>query len=192
MIYIIKSINGTADVIDLDISKMADKLKPNAPVGLDLREYLYFLPYCNSTSSRFWPDGALSCSFFSNSKETYGDINHYGSFLVLTEKAYQLLKESMDKYGEFLKLDVEGIPMVLFNPLRFVSDELQHCKKSYFEGEEVGIESLSFDDKAADNLIFKSKYTAGTRMYCNEEFKNLVKNAGLKGVVFDEDINNIY
>ncbi|SBS24604.1 hypothetical protein MSP8887_00003 [Marinomonas spartinae] len=192
MIYRIKRKNGTADVIDLDVRQLTDKLKPYAPKSLSLMTHLAMLPVNNDKLSDLWPKTGLQCLFFKDSKETYQDINAYGSFLVLTQKAYDVVQDSLRNYGEFLDLDVEGIPMMLFNPLVFGTEDMERSEKEYYDGEEIGIKYLVFDNSTEDKLVFKSKYTARVCMYCNDEFKELVENHSLQGLVFEKEINNIF
>lgn len=192
MIYRIKRKNGTADVIDLDVRQLTDKLKPYAPKGLSLMAHLAMLPVNNDKLSDLWPKKGIKCSFFKDSKDTYQDLNSYGSFLVLTQKAYNIVKVSLERYGEFLDLDVEGIPMVLFNPLVFGKEDTERSEKEYYDGEEIGIKHLVFDNSTEDKLVFKSKYTARVCMYCNDEFKTLVESNSLQGLVFEKDVNNIF
>ena len=192
MTYFIKPKTNTCDVVDLDIFTMSEKLQPYAPSEMNVLRYLRKLHVNNNALSDIWPK-VLECSFFGDSKDHHFDINSFDGLLVLKMNAYELLKPLLDEYGEFLKLDVEGIPMVMFNPFTFGQENLPLCEKQYIDGLESGYKSIVFDaDDVKDKLIFKSKLTSGLTLYCNEAFKAVVESNNLSGIVFDEDINNIF
>ncbi|RZF80173.1 hypothetical protein EXT46_12800 [Pseudoalteromonas sp. CO325X] len=184
--------SGKADIIDLDVRQLTNRLKPFAPEKLDLMEYILRAPSTNNRLSDIWPEQSLECNFFANSKNTYKDINPYSRFLVLTENAYQTLRKILEQSGECLKLNVEGVPMVLFNPLVFGNEDPELTVMEYEQGVMVGVKKLIFKKEVENLPIFKSKYTANMCMYCNEEFRNIVKENGFEGICFQEDLDNIF
>lgn len=189
MIYTIKRKNGACDVINLDIFTMSEKLKPYAPKDMNILRYLRQLHLNNDKLSIIWPN-ELECSFFGNSKKEHQDINSFDGLLVLRMNAYELLKDELRKYGELLKLNVEGVPMMMFNPFIFGKEDNTLCEKEYTDGFESGYKSIVFEeDDVINKSIFKSKFTGGLVLYCNDKFKELVEVNNLSGLDFDQDLN---
>lgn len=192
MIYSIKRLANACDVLDLDIFTLSEKLQPYAPPEVDILNFLYEQPFNGTNLSEFWPE-ELACNFLHESKDTYQDINSFDGWLVLTLKAYNILKDYLLDYGEFLKVNAEGTPLVIFNPCKFGKENLQLCEKEYIDGVDIGFKSISFDeDDVKNKLIFKSKITDCAVLYCNEKLKNIIEENQLAGIIFDSDINNIY
>ncbi|MEL0605542.1 hypothetical protein [Pseudoalteromonas undina] len=62
-------------------------------------------------------------------------------------------------------------------------------ERAYLDGFEGGLKSLVFDDEDVSNkLIFKSKMQSGLSLYCTDNFKKLVNDNSLTGLVFNTDL----
>ncbi|MCW1718320.1 hypothetical protein OIZ54_06080 [Pseudoalteromonas sp. A3] len=62
-------------------------------------------------------------------------------------------------------------------------------ERAYLDGFEDGLKSLVFDDEGISNkLIFKSKMQSGLSLYCTDNFKKLVNDNNLTGLVFNTDL----
>ena len=88
--------------------------------------------------------------------------------------------------GEFLPVDVEGETYYIFNC--FVFGEEQTAKFDYYDGKPIDLVELTFTQATAENLLFKSKSQNCVTIFCNESFKNIIHEFGLKGVEFDENL----
>lgn len=191
MIYLIKRKANTVDVIDLDIFSLGKKLKPYIANEVSILQYLRDQPYENYKLSDIWPD-ELECHFIDDSENTHGDINSLDGVLVLNTRAYEILKDSLEDYGEFLKVRADGVLLIVFSPLVFGNENIELCEKEYIDGIEVGYKSIVFNDDVEDKLIFKSKLSGCSILYCNERLKNIIEENSLTGISFDSEINNIY
>lgn len=77
----------------------------------------------------------------------------------------------------------------MFNPLIFAQEDLSLTERAYLDGFEDGLKSLVFDDEDISNkLIFKSKMQSGLSLYCTDDFKKLVNDNNLTGLVFNTDL----
>ncbi len=63
---------------------------------------------------------------------------------MLSPKAYRLLKELLEPFGEFLPVTIDDERYFTFNCLTFVDADESQSEKQLYEGEEVGIKSLVF------------------------------------------------
>ena len=108
--------------------------------------------------------------------------------LLLSPKAYRLLGDILkkDSEGEFLPVDVEGDTYFIFNC--FVFGEEQSAKFDSYDGKPIDLVELTFTPATSEHLLFKSKSQNCVTLFCNERFKNIVTELGLKGVEFDEDL----
>ncbi len=111
--------------------------------------------------------------------------------VVLSAKAYDALHEYLSDYGEFLEISVDGNPYYIFNNHVFGLPDEINSKKEILDGENVGVEKLSFNSIDTENkLTFKTKFDSCSNLYCNEAFKKIVEDSGLTGIVFSEDFTN--
>ena len=109
--------------------------------------------------------------------------------LNMSIESAELLKERLANFGEFLPVKAEGNSMVLFNLLTFGQEQKDMCLTKYEDGFEDGLELLTFEqDNIQNKLLFKSKLEGAQKVYCTDEFKNIIQSNNLKGLVFDEDL----
>jgi hypothetical protein len=109
-----------------------------------------------------------------------------GSCLIFSEKAHAIFRLMLADYGEFLPLDVHGFTYYIFNNF---TDVLPDMEKSCYVSEGTKeVESLVFDDDAADKLLFKSNWEGSTACFCNETFKQLCDEYEIEGLVFIENL----
>jgi len=107
-----------------------------------------------------------------------------------------VLSEHLELYGEFLPIFCEGIPYYLFNVLKQVDETIIDLDKSEREIEDdiqVGLHKLQFiESKLTNTLVFKTEYDTFLNIYCGDEFKHLVENAGLTGILFKLDLASVF
>lgn len=127
-------------------------------------------------------------SVFENNPET-PDIALWRSHLVLTNKAYELLKSELAPFGEFLLGYAEGKPVTLFNCMTFGEEDKTQTTIEYIDGIPCGLENLAFvESKVKDMLVFKSQMQDGMSLYCTSSFRELVEAHCLQGLIFDNDL----
>jgi hypothetical protein len=118
-----------------------------------------------------------------------------GSALVLSEKALTNLKPTLYDLGEFLPLDIHGATFYIFNLTTTGEINLDRSRFSYDEGSELAsdIEELVFVEKDIEGkVLFSATHDYLGGVYCHQEFRNLCDEFSLKGLIFDQDISNIY
>ena len=80
---------------------------------------------------------------------------------MLSPKAYRLLIELLEPFGEFLSVTIDDERYFIFNCLTFV------------------------DASAEGKLIFKCCYQHCLDVFCTERLKNIIEDFGLSGINFD-------
>ena len=125
--------------------------------------------------------------------KTIPDIAEFQGRLFLNEKAYQALKQVIEKDGEFILATAGGGKGYIFTPLRIAEDveglDSSLSKKNEWED----VEHLVFvEDQVRDFNLFRAEYTACMRLYCQESFKDAVQYAKLSGLYFSPDLANIF
>jgi len=112
--------------------------------------------------------------------------------LVLNQRAYQALQDTLSPYGEFLPVHCEGIEYWVLHITKCADpgaidekNSARHIDESSF----INLERLAFnEDKLSDVLLFRTEYTGYRNIYCTEKFKTLIEGAGLKGLLFTDDL----
>ena len=116
--------------------------------------------------------------------------------LVLNEKAYQLLSKRLAPYGELLPVKCEGVPYWVLHITKLTKmdavDE-DNSERVIEESSYIDMKRLVFkEDKVKDLLLFKTEFDDYKNIYCSEQFKGLVEDAGLEGLVFSTDLASIF
>jgi hypothetical protein len=85
-----------------------------------------------------------------------------------------------------------GIPYWLLHVTKNTGMEAidqSKSRRAVDESGHVNIQTLSFiEEEICDLLIFKSEYSNFKNIYCTERFRALVKESGLNGLLFSEDL----
>lgn len=116
--------------------------------------------------------------------------------LVLNEKAYTLLADQLKPYGEFLPVTCEGIPYWVLHVTRLTGmdavDEAQ-SSRHIEEGGYIDVARLAFkEERVNDMLLFKTEYNGYKNIYCTEQFKQMVEDNNLLGLVFNTDLAAVF
>jgi len=108
--------------------------------------------------------------------------------LILSPRAYRLLGDILEgeSEGEFLPVNVADEVFYIFNC--FVFGDEENVEFDYYEGKPVDLVELTFTTDTAEKLLFKSKSQNCVTLFCNDRFKNIVEEFGLKGIEFDKDL----
>jgi len=147
------------------------------------------------------PDATFKKDAQIKGADTLPDISYWTtSHMVLNQKAFDALSNSLIEYGEFLPVSVEGNPYYIFNTLKLVDESFINLDMSEreYEGEgeivmQVGLHKLKFKEELLkDTLLFKTEFDTYLNIFCGDEFKNMVEMAGLTGILFKEDLASIF
>lgn len=149
--------------------------------------------------SEFWK--AMNAKFidFSDNKNvtTPPDITcWFTDQLVLNENAYALLSTHLQPYGEFLPVSCEGVPYWVLHVTNMTGMDVVDEEKSgrlVKEGGYIDVASLSFkEEQVKEKLLFKTEYNGWKNIYCSEEFKKIVEEHRLQGLVFSADLAGVF
>lgn len=152
----------------------------------------------NLNWSAFWQPLKIEFCDDSDSKNvtTPPDITWWhNNQLILNQKAYDVLSDALNPYGELLPLTCEGKPYWMFHVTartRIDAVDTHNSERTIDPMGLVEIQKLSFKKNAIkDLLVFKTEYNNYLyNIYCTEAFKLLVEEAGIKGLVFSNDMTN--
>ncbi|MCW8126575.1 hypothetical protein [Microbulbifer halophilus] len=130
------------------------------------------------------PDGEVVVS-------DHPDITTWGTScrLVLNNKAYDVLGSVLSPYGEFLSAPCEGQQYRVFNCRTTKPADESKSERKIVDGLQEGIISLDFNPKdIAGSPVFKTDFDLFRSLYCDERFKSLVEEYGLKGIEIRDDL----
>jgi len=129
------------------------------------------------------------------------DVTNWGhNHLVFNQKAYDLVSEHLNPFGEFLPVICEGNDYYLFNILQIADDDLidqANSEKNMMTMDgttiQMGIKKLKFnEDKIKSTWIFKTDFDEYVGIFCNNDFKKIIEGAKLKGIEFKENLADIF
>lgn len=126
------------------------------------------------------------------------DITTYSTdLLVLNQKAYDALKDTLEPFGELLPILVEDQTYYLLNVLSRLADEVIDAENSeyeYYDEEEVGFKVLNFDANKIpqDSLLFCIQNKFAYNIYCDDRLKSLIQDKGLAGLHFNTTLIDPY
>jgi hypothetical protein len=113
--------------------------------------------------------------------------------IVLSPKAYSALNEDLSSYGELLPLECEGQTYYLFNCLTLGQADEINSEQEVEGGAFMGVKKIAFNTvDVTGKLIFKTTFDRCSTLYCGAEFKNILTSKSLTGVIFKEDLANIF
>lgn len=160
-----------------------------SPEEIELDDILKFYEV-NLSMQDWWIP--LTCNFFAEpngrTQETPDVFVWTGATLVLSKRAYNLLKDSIEPFGEFLPLIVSGEPYYLFNCLTYGQDDLEACASIYQGGSRLWVTKLVSKPKYKEQLLFKSEYERGYTLLCSQRFTDIINQLGLTGLSFDTEL----
>lgn len=112
------------------------------------------------------------------------DISYTTGRLFLNQRALDALKPFLEK-GEILPVLYEsGTKGYIFNPLDIVKAS-KHSTKNEFGD----ITHISFNE---EHTLFKTDFDGYNGVFCDQAVRDTIEKAGLKGLVFDVDLANIF
>lgn len=108
--------------------------------------------------------------------------------LVLSPKAYRLLKDVLQDTGEFLAVKIIGETHYIYNCFTWGEVNEGACQFNDEEGMLAGLKHLEFKSNASNLLVFKAEIERGLTLFCGERFKEVVESFELHGIIFDENL----
>ena len=103
--------------------------------------------------------------------------------MFLSEKAYQAIGDLISNDGEFYPVTYENGKGYIFNPLSIAEDVDGLDKALSIKNEWDDIENIAFhEDKVKQFALFRTAFDTYINLYCNEDVKNAIEKADLKGL----------
>ncbi|MBD3671614.1 MAG: hypothetical protein HUJ29_12665 [Gammaproteobacteria bacterium] len=120
-------------------------------------------------------------------------------FLVLNQKALDVLKDVLEAMGELLPIEVAGETRYLFNPLTHLPEDVidfDNSEYEYHASEEqpVGFKVLNFDPNKVPKaqMLFRVEHDFAYNLYCDDRFIDRLKQSELNGLVFNPTLIEPY
>ena len=177
------------DYLNLDINKK--KLMLSVGKGIGGSKAFMSYGWDNLSLKDAWIDiGASFVEVEGLSLSKRPDITTWnGANFVLSPKAYGLLEQTLRKYGEFLPITIDDEEYQVFNCLNVVHADKEKSESDIVDGLWMGVKSIGFkDEDIKSNLIFKSRFDRCGSIYCGDEFKQLIEELKLEGLLFLKDL----
>ncbi|GAB59184.1 TPA: hypothetical protein OTT98_000336 [Proteus mirabilis] len=186
-VYRLKPIENAYEVPDLDLFQFADIL------GDDDLSLVRRQPRTNESLLEKWTPSR--CELASEYKQglPVPDVSFWGSYLLLSEEAYNAFKAILGDAGEFLALQVGYMQMYIFVPMQFVKEDISKTVRHYEDGFECGVETLAFEPSSlAGKTVFKSEMYGTHGLFVTDCFKAAYEKHNFTGVAFVEDLAGIF
>lgn len=185
-IYAIRNDGFKFQELDLEIDDIID----NFPEDIDYKSAHDF-SIENIAMTSWWPP--IKTDFLNiadASPAPIPDISKWiDATLVLSPKAFRFIGETLKPFGELLPVTIAGETFHIFNCLTVAEVDEQACEKKFYQGEEMGIQTLAFKTGTEEqSLIFKTPYQNCMDLFCGEFLKHAVESFELTGVVFDANL----
>lgn len=186
-VYRLKPVENSYEVPELDLFGFADILG-DEDLSLVRRQ-----PRTNESLLDQWTPSR--CDLASEYKQglPVPDVSFWGSYLLLSEEAYNALKTLLADAGEFLALQVGYMQMYIFVPLQFAKEDTSKTLRHYEDGFESGVETLVFKQSSlADKSVFKSEMYGAHGLFATDSFKGIYDKHKFAGIEFDKDLAGIF
>ncbi len=159
----------------------------------DLLNRLFNEPVRAEGLSDVWVEESVQFTAHYKTSEKKPDISVWGTCLVLTLRAAEVLKPYIETDGEFLPIVIDGEKFQVFNVMSFGEEDQENTKHEYIDEHPVGLKSLKFIElSVADKYVFKSLMEGCALLYCDDKLKNLCNEHDLRGVEFDLDLLDVF
>ena len=168
-------------VLDLDVLDVTRSL----PDGVDL-DSVYDFSQLNTAMISWWHTPETRYISTSSKKAQIPDISCWvDATLVLSPRAYRLLKDTLSNSGEFLPVQVGNDVHYIFNCFALGRPDEDKCVFNNEEGMEAGLKHLELDPSASELLVFKVQLENCLTLFCNDRFKQIVESFELRGLLLD-------
>ncbi len=136
----------------------------------------------------------IKIDFYSdNRKALVPDITESNGKLFFSKKAAEVLTPILEDDGEFLPVYSSEATGFLYNCLS-TSEQVDglDAEKS-IDDPYSGNSFISFHESKVRGLkVFKTEFDTYLGIFCTEGVKTAVENSDLKGIVFSEDLGNMF
>ena len=182
-VYRLKPVENSYEVPELDLFGFADILG-DEDLSLVRRQ-----PRTNESLLEKWTPSRCELASEYQQGLPVPDVSFWGSYLLLSEEAYNAFKMLLANVGEFLALQVGYMQMYIFVPLQFAKEDTSKTIRHYEDGFECGLETLVFEQSLlADKPVFKSEMYGTHGLFVAESFKAMYDKFSFTGVEFDENL----
>jgi hypothetical protein len=182
--YAIRKDMPDYQVLDLDLLDVTR----NLPDEIDL-DSIYDFSQLNTAMASWWQAPETRYVSTGSKNGQIPDISCWvDATLVLSPKAYRLLKDTLERSGEFLPVEVGGDLHYIFNCFAFGQSDENKCIFNDEEGMKAGLKHLELDPSASDLLVFKVRLEGCLTLFCTKRFKDIIGSFELKGVTFDDEL----
>ncbi|KKO44785.1 hypothetical protein WG68_13145 [Arsukibacterium ikkense] len=186
-VYRLKPVENSYEVPELDLFAFADILG-DEDLSLVRRQ-----PRTNESLLDKWTPSRCDLASEYQQGLPVPDVSFWGSYLLLSEEAYNAFKNLLADAGEFLALQVGYMQMYIFVPQQFAKEDTTKTVRHYEDGFECGVETLVFEQQSlADKSVFKSELYGTHGLFVTDSFKVIYDNHNLAGIEFDEDLAGIF
>ena len=186
-VYRLKPVENSYEVPKLDVFQFADMLG-DENVSLVRRQ-----PRTNESLLQKWTPTSCELALEYKQGLPIPDVSFWGSYLLLSQQAYNAFKCPLANVGEFLALQVGTMQMYIFVPLQFATEDTSATVRRYEDGFECGVKTLVFEPSSvAGKAVFKSAMYGTHGLFVTDTFKAIVEQNGFTGVAFDEDLAGIF
>lgn len=184
-IYAIRDDESLFQQLDLEVFDLLSYV----PNHLELEDVSEF-HLRNTAMSAWWPQ--LNVQFEPRPANPDGNIPDLSCWndatLVLSPKAYNLLKDPLAVYGEFLPIDVNDETFYIFNCLEIGDVKKDSIQYDYEGNTKLGVNNFQFEASVDQKLVFKTPVESCLTLYCNTVFSQFVNQHELSGLHFDEEL----
>ena len=186
-VFALRSDGETYKELDLKVTDLMGHM----PKDASLKDIVYFSAQ-NTQLAGWWytPD-----TKFVGGKGTaeIADLTLWiHATLVLSPKAFRILGELLQAYGELLPVRIGEDTYYIFNCLQFGQEDLENSTYSTAADALDRLQSLVFEGETSNHLLFKSKLDKCLNLFGNQRFKDLVEHYELTGIYFDEELVKLY
>lgn len=182
--YAIRKDMPDYQVLDLDLLDVTR----NLPDEIDL-DSIYDFSQLNTAMASWWQAPETRYVSTGSKNGQIPDISCWvDATLVLSPKAYRLLKDTLERSGEFLPVEVGGDLHYIFNCFAFGQSDENKCIFNDDEGMRAGLKHLELDPISSELLVFKVQVENCLTLFCSDRFKQIINSFELNGLVFDCDL----
>ncbi|MGP9799443.1 hypothetical protein [Rheinheimera sp. NSM] len=186
-VYRLKPVENSYQVPELDLFGFADILG-DEDLSLVRRQ-----PRTNESLLEKWTPSRCELASEYHQGLPVPDVSFWGSYLLLSEEAYNAFKNLLADAGEFLALQVGYMQMYIFVPLQFAKEDTSKTLRHYEDGFECGVETLVFEQSSlADKSVFKSEMYGTHGLFATGSFKEAYDKHDFTGIEFDKDLAGIF
>lgn len=117
-----------------------------------LLDRLFNEPVTSKGLADVWLEESVQFTAHYDTSVNTPDISVWGSFLVMTQRAVEVLKPFIGSDGEFLPILIDGERFQVFNVMSFGEEDKANTKHEYIDGHPAGLEELKFVESSTVSI----------------------------------------